>query len=136
MSAPSRQPNLVVASVLVLLASLACVSERQALTAPDPSAVCGIALNSPIFGSTQALVAIRNYAFGPDTVRVRAGTTVTWVNCEQAAIDPHTTTSDTNIWASLSLTPGTSFSFTFNQPGRYAYLCVPHPFMRGMVLVE
>ncbi len=28
------------------------------------------------------------------------------------------------------------FSVTFSDPGEFAYYCVPHPWMKGTVLVE
>ncbi|MGP8203465.1 plastocyanin/azurin family copper-binding protein [Methanoregula sp.] len=30
---------------------------------------------------------------------------------------------------------GDTFQFTFNQTGKYTYLCTIHPFMRGTVTV-
>lgn len=122
--------------VAVSLAALACAAKQDTATGPvDPNPLCALPVGS-VAGSGTALIAIRNFNFGPDTVRVKAGTTVTWVNCEQAPVDPHTTTSDTNVWMSLSLKPGDTFVFTFTQTGQFAYSCVPHPFMHGMVIVE
>jgi plastocyanin len=120
----------------VPLAALACAAKQDTTTGPvDPNPLCALS-TGPGTGSNTALVAIRNFAYGPDTVRVKAGTTVTWVNCEQPAVDPHTVTSDSNVWESLSLKPGDTFAFTFNQTGEFAYTCVPHPFMHGVVIVE
>ena len=34
------------------------------------------------------------------------------------------------------LNPGQSYSFTFDHAGTYDYFCVPHPFMRGKVIVD
>ena len=50
------------------------------------------------------LVAIRNFAFHPDSLKVPVGATVTWVNCETPPQEPHTTTSDNvpPIWDSRS----------------------------------
>ena len=116
--------------------ALACFSTHEGAMAPrESNALCSVAIDS-VFGSTRALVAIRNFSFGPGTIHVKAGTTVTWVNCEMPGVDPHTTTSDENVWTSLSLSPGDTFSFTFNQTGAFAYTCVPHPFMHGIVVVE
>lgn len=127
-------------SALAVSAAIAvggCFSERSAATGPiDSAGTCRIPIGSPIIGSTAALVAMQNFAFQPDTVRVRAGTTVTWVNCETDGVDAHTSTSDDDEWDSPFLDPGASYSRTFAEPGRYDYHCVPHPFMRGVVIVE
>jgi plastocyanin len=124
------------AAVAALIAGVACFSERPVTGPPNANAICGIALGSPIFGGTQALMAIRNFAYLPDTIRVTAGTTVTWVNCEPPQIDAHTATSDTDLWSSAFLPPGATYSRTFDTRGRFAFYCVPHPSMRGTIIVE
>ena len=125
-----------VAVVAAPLIAIACFSKHEGATAPElPNAFCSVSIDS-VFGSTRALVSIRNFTFSPETIHVKAGTAVTWVNCEVPAVDPHTTTSNDNVWTSLSLKAGDTFSFTFNQTGSFAYTCVPHPFMHGTVVVE
>ena len=128
--------TLVLAAIALLLG--ACVSERQDAAAPTGTVTgaCTIPIGSPVLGSTQALVAIRNFSFQPDTVRVKRGTTVTWVNCENATTDAHTSTSVTELWNSPFLPPGSTYSHTFGDAGTFEYFCVPHPFMRGAVVVE
>ena len=52
-------------------------------------------------------------------------------------VDLHTVTSDDNIFnADLGL--GESYSYTFMEPGTYAYHCIPHESldMTGVVIVE
>src|SRR5689334_13428430 len=73
------------------LASLACSKGRDATAPFNPPPECALA-GPPASGSTQAYVAIRHFEFNPDTLRVPAGTTVTWVNCETPDIDAHTVT--------------------------------------------
>ena len=79
-------------------------------------------------------VSIGDFFFSPASVTVQPGTTVTWVNNGQA---PHTVTATDPAGAfdSGTLQPGESFSFTFKQPGTYAYHCTIHPFMKGTVTV-
>ena len=128
----------VAAAAAALLVTVACVSDRQ--KAGGPTGVvegeCRIPIGSPILGSTQALVAIRNFSFNPETVHVKRGTTVTWVNCEPTNVDSHTTTSEANAWQSPFLPPGSTYSHTFDAAGQFGYFCIPHPFMRGAVVVE
>lgn len=78
-------------------------------------------------------VSIVDFAFNPATVTVPVGGRVTWTNTGQR---PHTTTSTGGVWNSGQLTSGQSFSFTFNQPGSFAYQCTIHPQMRGTVNVQ
>jgi plastocyanin len=71
--------------------------------------------------------------FGPGTVRVAAGATVTWRNTSDI---PHTVTGDG--FDSGLIAPGASYSRTFTQPGSYSYWCTPHrqAGMVGTVLVQ
>jgi plastocyanin len=78
-------------------------------------------------------VTIRNFAFGPQVITVKAGTTVHWTNNDTEA---HTVTSNTGAFGSPVLQPGTGYSFTFTKPGTYHYHCTIHPFMTGMVMVS
>ena len=115
-----------------------CFSERAHGGGPTGSLTgeCRIPLNSPVVGATTAIVAIRGFAFQPEVVRVKAGTTVTWINCETEGVDAHTSTSNTALWQSPFLEPGATYSHTFGAAGSFDYHCVPHPFMRGIVVVE
>jgi plastocyanin len=133
-------PVRVAITALALIAAIidvACFSDRQATTAPVGSlGQCTVAIGPPIIGTTQALVALRNYSFNPDTLHILAGTTVTWVNCEPPGIDSHTSNSETGVWSSGFLAQGATYSHTFSTVGRFNYFCEPHPFMRGVVIVE
>ncbi|MFQ5907554.1 MAG: plastocyanin/azurin family copper-binding protein [Thermoplasmata archaeon] len=68
----------------------------------------------------------------PGTYTVAAGTTVTWVNQDVVI---HTVTSDVGRFDSGSMRPGDRFSYTFTTPGTFTYGCIPHPYMRGTVVV-
>lgn len=122
-----------VAGMLTTVALAACFSDRAG-PSTSVDALCLVPLTNEVPGST--VVVIRNFGFAPLTVRVRAGTTVTWVNCEPPSTESHTTTADQGAWSSLSLVDGQTFSHTFTQPGQFAYHCVPHPFMTGTIIVE
>lgn len=121
------------AAALALLPLLSCISERSSIVAPDGD-VCEVPASA--IGTDRAVVFIRNFAFLPDTLRVRPGTRVTWVNCEPATIEPHTSTATADTWDSGSIAPGESFARTFTVAGTNGYFCEPHPFMIGAVVVE
>ncbi|NIR44562.1 MAG: cupredoxin family copper-binding protein [Gemmatimonadetes bacterium] len=78
-------------------------------------------------------VEMRNFAFSADTIRIQPGTSVRWVNRDEVG---HTSTADEGEWASPLLGPGESFTQRFDEAGTYTYHCTPHPFMRGVVIVE
>lgn len=116
------------------LAAVACFSERGAGPGPSGAAECSVPVST--IDSMHFFVAIRDFAFHPDSITVPAGATVTWVNCEVSPQEPHTTTSDAPGWDSPELNPGQRFSHTFAAPGAFPYHCTPHSFMLGKVVVE
>ena len=77
-------------------------------------------------------VKIGNFTFGPQEVKVKAGTTVTWTNEDDI---PHTVVSPNAFRSKVMDTDGT-YSFTFTTPGTYKYLCSLHPHMTGTIIVE
>jgi plastocyanin len=78
-------------------------------------------------------VKIDNFSFGPATLTVAAGTTVTWTNRDDI---PHTVVSDDKVFKSKVLDTDEKFSFTFTKPGTFGYFCSIHPKMTGKVVVE
>jgi len=70
----------------------------------------------------------------PQTVTVVLGVnnTVTWVSHSLA---DDTVTGINGTWASGSIAPGQTFSYTFTAPGTYPYRCIYHPWMVGSVRV-
>jgi len=79
-------------------------------------------------------VKIDNFSFGPMTLSVPSGTTVTWTNNDDV---PHTVVSDDHAtFKSPALDTGEKFSFTFDKPGKYAYFCSVHPKMTAQVVVQ
>ena len=78
-------------------------------------------------------VKIDNFAFAPQRVVVKAGTTVTWINDDDI---PHTVASSTKLFKSNALDTKDQFSFTFTTAGAYEYFCSLHPHMTGTIVVE
>jgi amicyanin len=78
-------------------------------------------------------VKIDNFTFAPQELRVKAGTTVTWINADDI---PHTVASSTRLFKSKVLDTEGKFSFTFTTPGSYQYFCSLHPHMTGSIVVE
>ena len=78
-------------------------------------------------------VVIANLAFDPPAITIPTGTTVAWTNDDAP---PHTVTSTDGAFDSGILDPGGSFSFTFNEPGTFDYICQLHPQMQGTVTAE
>jgi plastocyanin len=81
-----------------------------------------------------ATVEMREYRFQRDTVYLSAGQAVRWVNRDPVE---HTVTfSQGGPPSSGNLRAGDAFVARFERPGTYAYSCIPHPFMKGVVVVR
>lgn len=78
-------------------------------------------------------VKIDNFSFGPGTLTVPPGTTVTWTNRDDI---PHTVVSTDGVFKSKVLDTDEKFSFTFSKAGAYPYFCSLHPKMTGKVVVQ
>ena len=79
------------------------------------------------------IVMAKDFMFAPTSLTVKAGSTVTWTNKDG---EPHTVVSDTGLFRSGALDTNESFSFRFDQPGTYHYVCTIHPRMTGTIQVQ
>jgi plastocyanin len=78
-------------------------------------------------------VTIVDFSFSPGTITIDQGDTVTWVNDGPT---PHSATSQDGVFDTGIFPAGQSRSHTFNEAGTFAYICTPHPNMRGTVVVQ
>jgi plastocyanin len=106
------------ATVMVLTLLLSAVSPRSSAKTPQPAT---------------AEVKVDNFSFGPVTLTVAVGTTVTWTNRDDI---PHTIVSTDKVFKSKVLDTDEKFSFTFAKAGTYPYFCSIHPKMTGSVVVQ
>lgn len=131
--------------VALMLISWACAGDDTAGTTdptdPTTPAATSVAETPPTTaaettttaGSPQpaATITISGFSFG-DPVTVQAGDTVAVVNNDGV---PHTWTSEDDVF-NLSLGGGAQGTFTFDEPGEYAFFCSIHPSMTGTITVE
>jgi plastocyanin len=80
-----------------------------------------------------AEVKIDNFSFGPQTITVPVGVTVTWTNRDDI---PHTVVSTDGVFKSKVRDTDEKFSYTFTKAGTYPYFCSVHPKMTGKVVVQ
>ena len=83
--------------------------------------------------SATADVKIDNFTFEPQTITVKAGTTITWTNRDDI---PHTVVSTDLVFKSKPLDTDQTFTFTLAKPGTYPYFCSIHPKMTGKIIVQ
>jgi plastocyanin len=77
-----------------------------------------------------------DYAFQPPELQVAPGDTVTW-NFVNGGHTATSTRGQAERWDSGSAAAGQRYPHTFETPGRYQYICVPHEAfdMKGVVTV-
>jgi plastocyanin len=80
-----------------------------------------------------ASVKIDNFVFGPQTLTVPVGATVTWTNSDDI---PHTSVSTEGVFKSKVMDTDEKFSYTFTKAGTYPYYCTIHPKMTGKIVVQ
>ena len=103
------------------LALIGVIASLMTLTAAPPTR------------AAEHAVEIVDSAFSPGTLTIQVGDTVTWRNADDR---PHTATSNDGAFDSGNLDEGRGFSFTFTEPGTYAYRCEYHPDMQATIVVE
>jgi plastocyanin len=84
-------------------------------------------------GSTAA-VTIGDCAFSPTVTTVPVGTLVEWTN---RSFQSHEVVGSNLTWGAHDklLGSGDSIGWTFDKPGVYAYTCMLHPGMSGVIVV-
>lgn len=96
-----------------------------------------------VLANSEAVVEIRKSGFFPETVKIKKGELVKWVNKDPSgkhivASDPFPTDSDIPELVSVDgLALDESYSFTFEESGKYTYHDELNPFrFKGTVIVE
>lgn len=79
-------------------------------------------------------VSIKDYKFVPAELKIKASTTVKWINDEKRTTHSVLFTGPGGF-ESERFFPGESWQRTFDKPGVYPYSCGPHPEMKGMIEV-
>jgi plastocyanin len=118
--------------VLTALGIVALAAGLAACGSTSPKATSG---SAPAGGTTGASsIAIKNFAFAPDVLTVKAGATVSVKNEDGVT---HTLTSTTGKFSTGDVASGQTVSFTAPEtPGTYAYRCNIHQYMTGTLVVR
>jgi plastocyanin len=108
---------------------------RSWLAAVSVAALLGMAVSGPSTADTPDpnRIVVKDFMFMPNSVTVKAGSTVTWANMDD---EPHTVISDSGLFRSGAMDTNESFSFKFDKPGTYHFTCSIHPRMVGTIVVQ
>ncbi len=97
-------------------------------------AIAGEMKNDDSTSSKQNRIEIKDFTFNPQTITVKSGEKVTWINRDE---EPHTIVSvEKQFKKSTALDTDQEFTITAGAPGTYTYFCSVHPKMTGTIVVE
>src|SRR5215467_5239095 len=101
--------------------------------APAPSAAAG-----PIGATIRILpgagVTNATDTYSPTVLTIKRGTTVAWVNTDPGMV--HNVGDDGGAFTSTLLKTDDTWAFTYKKPGVYPFHCLPHPRMKGKIIVK
>ncbi len=96
-------------------------------------ASAGEMANTGSTSASETKIEIKDFAFNPQTITVKAGEKVTWINRDE---EPHTVVSvEKQFKKSTALDTDQEFTITAGAPGTYTYFCSVHPKMTGTIVV-
>lgn len=78
------------------------------------------------------VVEIVEFAFSPSELEVKAGDTVVFVNKDSVR---HTATADDDSFNTELLDQDEKKEIIFQETGEFSYYCLPHPAMKGTIVV-
>jgi plastocyanin len=121
----------VLVMVLVCIAfTCGCTGQTPAQKTTPPATPVTVPVTTPVSNGQTRFVSLEASSYNPEQLYIRTGTTVTWVNGEdrmtRRVVHMPTEVTGKILFQSEALSPGESFSYTFNTPGRYVYADPQH----------
>lgn len=138
----------IIAVILVLvLVGLGYILSKRGQVNPPPTATPEVVVSpsssispSPTATISATIVKITSTGFSPQTVTIKAGDSVTWMNDDTAMHNvssaPHPTHTAYPPLNLGNIAPGSSKSLTFPTAGTYKYHDHLNPSLTGSVIVE
>jgi amicyanin len=118
--------------IILLIAGGVYLSNRNS-TPTETTGQQNPSSNNPTGENTEK-VQIKSFAFSPEMLTIKAGTTVEWINLDSA---PHTLVGNNGMEInSPQLAKGQTYTVTFTNLGEYNYHCSIHPSMKGKIIVK
>jgi plastocyanin len=96
-------------------------------------AIAGDMKDTGSSGTGQNKIEIKDFAFNPQTITVKSGEKITWINRDE---EPHTVVSvGKQFKKSSALDTDQTYTIVAGAPGTYSYFCSVHPKMTGTIVV-
>lgn len=127
---------IIIIIIIVAIATVVFYSTQNTNQNPQPSGpqISGNnSSNATNVTSGVSVISIQNMTFNPDSLTVKTGTNVQWVNRDNTQ---HQIVSDSGAFKSEVLSNGESWNFFFAKAGVYGYHCGIHPNETGTITVQ
>jgi plastocyanin len=115
------------------IAFITALALTGAAVAQTPSTTPTPAAEATPPGSYSAVIHIKNFAYAPASVSIKAGQSVAWINDDDTA---HTVTAVDASFDSGNMDKNSTYSHTFRTAGTYGYYCTYHSYMKAIVIVK
>ncbi len=131
-----NQKSLIIGAVVVLIVVGGYFGRHQlkalmyGSATPTPQVT---SQTSPSSKTTQNEIQIKNYSYSPESITVKVGDKVTWINQDSVG---HSATADDNSFDTGVLSTGQSMNVTFSKAGTFSYHCSVHPSMKATIIVQ
>lgn len=119
--------------ILSLVAAFALTGLAVAQASAPPVVVADASAAPSPAPAPATVVHIKDLAFAPATVTIKAGDTVRFVQDDETA---HTVTAADKSFDSGNLDRHATWSHMFAAAGTYEYMCSYHTYMKGTVIVK
>jgi plastocyanin len=124
LDSPARRTEPGAPPIVLIVAAMLMATEPLTVHAARPGAKGG--------GHAHT-VTIEGMRFSPQTLRVRRGDRITWVNKDPF---PHTVTATGGKFDSHRIAAGGAWTYVARQAGEYHYACTLHVDMKGTLQVR
>jgi plastocyanin len=121
---PARRSGAGLAGLLSSWLLLACA------LAPQAALAAGDGARAP---AAEHIVTLESMRFQPQTLTVKVGDRITWVNKDMV---PHTASATSGAFDSQTIAPDASWTYVAGKPGSYPYICRFHPDMQATLIVQ
>ena len=109
---------------------------RALVAAALVSLACALQLGvgiGAVAAPTTHTVVIADMKFVPETLTVKAGDTIVWVNKD---FFPHTATTRDKTFDSGDIATNKSWKYVAKKKGSFPYICTLHPTMKATLIVK
>lgn len=105
---------------------------RHAVSAAALTLLAALSLGA-VAASTTHTVVIADMKFSPESLTVKSGDTIVWVNKD---FFPHNARAQDGSFGSPDLGTNKNWRYVASKPGTFAYVCTLHPTMKATVTVR